>query len=336
LLTALDRYARGIEWVLARKDFDKFWPVGLPEAGLAVGGTLVEAVERALSVGERRAPRNPTSTLLLFFFSAYGIRAAGWPRERRLAYARELLGLVAAGKSGFLLNDDGRHLLARPLLAPVDRGWAETGGDSASIPTLNAFCSTLWAYSEALYFCNHRLGTERHGPYPGAIPGRCLVVRSAFDLEPSRLWSELEEWPAVPARIDVVFECDAEEDVRFDLFANPLFRRPAAEVTHRAVVCARDRDGEIFWPGSGQVARWTEELQRTIAAVVPLVRAMGPAERALRLHRIMLEAAAVVGADREVLDAAWEPSVDRGRRLAGDAEDLLPFYDLRREWADVR
>lgn len=336
ILAELGRYAKGIEWVLARKDFNDFWPIGLPEAGFAVDGTLVEAVELALASRERSAVPNPTSTLLLFFFSIYGMRASGWSRDRRLAYARELLGVISESKSGPLFSGDGSHLLAQPLLAPVDGQLVDAEGDPDLVPTLSAFCSTLWACSEALYFCNHRLGTERHGPYPSASAGRRLVVRSAFELQPRRFWPELERWPDLPPRIDVVFECGAGADVRFDLFANPLFRQPAAEVTHRVAVCARDRDGEITWPEIGLIARWTEELQRTIAEVMPLVRAMSPTDRALRLHRIMLEAAAVAGGDREVLDAAWDPSIDSGRRLPGEARDLLPFYDVRQEWPDGR
>lgn len=319
----LDGYANAMRWVIARKDFNAFWPVGLPRAGTAMGDALVARVEEPILRGSlRQQIPNPTSALLLLFFSTYGMRAAGWPRERRLRYAGALLALVEASKASPLVDPAGRHQLL-DVPAPPKESWLDGFRRETA-----AFCALAWAAAEALYFCNHRIGTERHGPYPADGRSGIRMVRSVYDLRPTALWPELSDWPTLPPRVDVVWEYAAEE-ARFDLFANPLFDFDSAACTLRVAVLATEQDGVRPVRDLAEVREWNAQLRALVAAVVDRVDRMDAGERTRRLHDTMLYAAA--GLSQQHFPLGTDEPAGPGREVVGSVDELARYYDLRQD-----
>lgn len=326
LATTLDGYAAGVRWVIERKDFNAFWPVGLPRAGTAMGDLLVTQVEEVITANALRATvANPTAALLLLFFSTHGMRVAGWSRERRLHYAQALLALVRASKTTPVVDPDGRHCLLDPP-EPWGDAWLEGFHQEA-----NVFCALSWATAEALYFCNHRIGTERHGPYATAGDGQMRMVRSVHDLRPVELWPEIEEWPELPARVDVVFEYDR-AGARFDLFANPLFDFDSHAATQRLAILAHTTDGRCEAVRDlTVVAGWNDALRGLLTRVVEQVDAMDERARIGRLHDVMLHAAS--GLSERRLPLARQAPVSVGIEVRGSVEQLAAYYDFRSEVA---
>jgi hypothetical protein len=319
----LDGYASAMRWVIARKDFNAFWPIGLPRAGTAMGDALVARVEEPILHGSlRERVPNPTAALLLLFFSTYGMRVAGWSRERRLRYAGALLALVEASKASPLVDPAGRHQLPDPP-APPDHAWLDGFQREAA-----AFCALAWAAAEALYFCNHRIGTERHGPYPADGRPGIRMVRSVYDLRPADLWRELSTWPTLPQRVDIVSEYAAEE-ARFDLFANPLFDFDSTACTLRVAVLATEQDAVRPVRDLAEVQAWNAQLRTLVAAVVERVDRMDAGERIRRLHDTMLYAAE--GLVQQRFPLGTDEPAGPGREVVGSVDELAHYYDLRED-----
>jgi hypothetical protein len=314
-------------WVLAHKDLNHFWPVGLPVAGTALGGAFAEVFERGLEDRPLSAAvRNPTALLLLLLYSTYGMREAHWPRERRLRYAGRLFAMLHASKDNDVLNSDGKHQLRSPRLpASAAAVWREP--TPPLVGSASALCAAIWACSEALFFCNHRIGTERHGPYVTDRPGTTLVVRSAFDLAPRELWPEIVTWPVLPQAFHITFECEAAE-TRFDMFANPLSEYRIQDVTRRVAVLCVQANGSERWDGSvSEIRAWAASLRELVRDVTRIVATLTERERILRLHRIMLYGArTVAGAD---VALAAPVSFGDGHRVVGAGPELERYYDLR-------
>lgn len=322
----LDAYAQQLRWVIERKDFNDFWPVGLPWAATAMGDALVERVEQGLAGVAPEPVPNPTVATLLLFFSTYGMREAGWSRERRLGYAERLLAVVRASKRSSVMNVDGVHHLVAPTPVLLDGLWKPATPER--VTAVNRLAATLWAFGEAAYFCNHRIATERHGPYPSE-PGRLVLIRSAYNLTPSVLWPEVGGWPSLPRRIDLCVDHEAVE-APFDLFANPLFTFNATVTARRvAVIIEHDDGAREHDPSPRALERLAGTLAELIGTLTRVVRCLSERERAERLHRIMLYGLERLGGRPCLADAVACDRAGDGRVVEGDAERLARYYDLR-------
>lgn len=326
---ALDSYGDSIRWVVERKDFNAFWPIGYATAATATKSRLIDELERALAHERSIQPvPNPTAILVLFLFSSFAMRGARWPRTRRLALARSLLRIVERSKNNDALNRDGQHLLLHAEGSLKHFSWVSPS--SAYLRAVNALAGVSWACSEALYFYNHRIGTERHGPYPSTLLDRTVVVRSVFDLGPRELWPEIDCWPLIPPRIDIGFELAAPSAAtKFDMFANPLSEYDITEVTRRVAIRVRGPEGSTHDDiGLDTLLDWTQQLRTLLSDVLEVIDRLSVADRALRVHRIMLYAArTVIGLDVHDDDDA----VHDGTAISGSVEDITRFLDLRQE-----
>jgi hypothetical protein len=326
-----------MRWVLARKDFNDFWPIGLPTAGTAMGSSLVERVESALATRSPTTMRHPTTALILLFFSTYGLRSAAWETARRMRYVDRLLQFVRVSKVGPAVPLDGTHQLV--LRWPRETiPWADATMRLDFKDSANRFAATLWAYSEAAYFCNHRIGTERHGPYPSDLPGGLVTLRSGANLTPRHLWPEIRKWPELPHGVWLAFDSEA-ATAPFDLFANPLFTFDASRTTRRVAVCVQRGPDEpvSVVDDANEVDAMTRELRRGLAQLLAVVDSLSVRHRALRLHQVMLSALDLMVGDRTFSNAregAGDP-VGPGARVEGALADLVSYYDLRQEFSDA-
>jgi hypothetical protein len=323
----LGAYAEAMEWVLAHKDFNAFWPVGLPSAGTAMGDQLITFVEGLLDARPTEGLRvpNPTAVLILLFFSTYGIRVSKWPRHRRLAYASGLLGIVSNSKSSPVVDRYGRHALQ-------DQPPEVTAWSVGALASVNTFAALSWACAECLFFCNHRVGTERHGPYRSSR-GHHVMVRSIFDLAPRALWPEIDRWPVFPQRVDLVVEYPASYSAPFDLFANPLFEFDINAIATRTAVLATASDGAAPFAivDFDEIDGWNEALRATIGQVAAAVRSMTVSERIQRLHQIMLYACqGIFGAPADLTPHDHRPG-PLGHAVDGPQSELRRYYDLRQD-----
>jgi hypothetical protein len=227
----LKDYIANLSWVLQRKDMDSFWPIGFATTctkyGSSIAQDLEQSFDRVLPFGKQSYPDFPTSFTVIALGIVYGTFNLDWPSERKRQLFDNVLIAAANNKDGDLLNKSGSNRIisiedAFSLLqhCPV-RFFSDT---PQSISICNRLSSVLLAYAEAVCFCNHRVITEKHGPYLNETTGKMILIRSAKNLQSVlALWPELERFTnlveLLPQSIDMCF-VSAPFEVHFDMFSN--------------------------------------------------------------------------------------------------------------------
>jgi hypothetical protein len=173
-------------------------------------------------IGELFPSANAIKTLLMDLVC--GMKVAGIPAPERVRFTERMFDAMEAVEFGDIFCRDGTHQVWDPDEAQRYAGAATwTGADDAAGLDLaraafrtSASCQALvWA----LYFYAWTdMGWEVHGPYDVTLPDggrRRLLVRDYFDLAPSLLWPEIEDWPVTRVRLSTLHAVTAE--LRFDV-----------------------------------------------------------------------------------------------------------------------
>ena len=347
----VDAFIDGLGWVLERKDMDGFWPVGLASTCRQYGPWLAEDIERALArysaddgqPGSSPSVDFPTSFTVVALCLVYGARELRWGATRAATAIDTLLQIASSEKAGDPLNRQGRNAIwsEGEAAAHLERGQSCSGlvTERTVLRRLNAMSGLLLAYAEALYFCNHRIGTEKHGPYPCPAAGGILLVRSARNLAPRGLWPELGFDGALEGigEIEIGSVCRP-FPVRFDLFSNIIHGHDVNLITEGAYILVKDDGaGATTSLTHGGIERISSVLLEATDRATETVRAMSPARRAEQMIRILYYACRhLLGMSGEDWHTLADRCVAAGRNrvpetaVPGDVGGLLHYYDVRK------
>ena len=337
----LARFADGMAWVTKRKNFDVFWPIGIPQASRIGAQALIDELTTTPSGVANGIPlRNPTSGVILYLYLIHGARELTLARSDRLELAERVLSPLRAAKANGLFALDGEHVLVTPLGVAADAGlsvtdWAHGGRvDPHYLRLLHQLCATTWAFGEAACFFNHRVVTERHGPYRGD-DGTATLVRTAFDLDVSALWPELPGLSPPMLGFEVLDEFVDGEGPWFDLYANPIFSADIGSVRRAALVTHAPDGAVVLNPPVAEIEQLIDWLRSAIGVLTSQVSSMSSDAKARKVFRIMSTVARRLSLSNRVeLPAEWEygtkdPPVAAAAPLAFDPEAALRYYDLR-------
>ena len=110
----LDKFISKLRWVLERKDFNEFWPVGIPTAGINCAKDLIIYLDQPLtSAAEDNSfnYENPTSLLLVYLYCIYGLRELAWDKDKRIDFTKKIFTIINRSKKTGLTNSNGKYLL---------------------------------------------------------------------------------------------------------------------------------------------------------------------------------------------------------------------------------
>lgn len=335
----LDAFRTGLAWVLERKDFNAFWPIGIPAAGTGGAPRLLESIEHLVvtrAASRQILVRNPTALMIVFLYAIYGMREAGWPVDRRLRFAEALFRVMRRSKRTPTIASHGAYCLTVPTPTAVppeawlDASPSSTNGEYAGI--VHSLSGTIWAYAEALYFFNHRVCTERHGPYPAEADDRAMLVRSAYELTPASIWPEITSWPPLPSGVEIVGMYRGAHESSFDLFANPLFTFDVNEAVDRLAVGLRYGTTWQWRPSPSILSDLVVTLRELMSEVLRCVETLTMNALSERVYTIMLSACRQAFGDAPPVAVSPSPRrISAGRPVRGTVEQLLVYYDIREE-----
>jgi hypothetical protein len=341
-----DRLLDALCEVLVHKDLDKLWPIGFPTACHRYGVDLAYALSSALPlVGQGRAGAHlvcgyPTSLVILAAGLVYPARELGWTMNEVGPIMEGILAAAERAKGDDPLNGDGNNRILREeeLAAFRDGGgqsvsWFREETDIRSVCHLSAL---LFAYAECLFFCNHRLGTEKHGPYTLGEDGTILLVRSATNLDGASLWRDVPlHTPRIASQIELAFVCRPFE-IHFDAFSNPVSTTPFPEAVLKAGFRSANKGEVRALTPLDAIGALTESLYSDITLLARRIRSMSASDRAERLAKVQLRAATpILRAAGQEPSAVWKRmllSADSSRTCAPYPEnraEQIRYHDLR-------
>jgi len=160
------------------------------------------------------------SRICLFLFWMDGKKTLNMPKEDIERLAVKLITYISHHRRGDIWCRNGRNLIMNEdILSKITKdfkGFDLKGKDfekiKNSVATIN---TTLWLYTELLYFACHAWGHESHGPYE-ITKDRYLVVREYYDLKPT-FWNFAEN--LVSDKITTLEIYDKKAEIAFDMFS---------------------------------------------------------------------------------------------------------------------
>jgi hypothetical protein len=184
---------------------------------------------------------NAIKTLLMDLVC--GLKVANVAAAERVRFTERMFDAMQAVEFGDIFCRDGthrvwpaeqaQHYAETALWSPVDTA-AGTELARAAFRASASGQALVWA----LYFYAWTdMGWEVHGPYDITLPTgqhRRLLVRDYFDIAPSLLWPEVEQWPAATMRLSTLHAPDA--DIRFDVLNHVHHDQPWLTSTHAVEV----------------------------------------------------------------------------------------------------
>lgn len=181
--------------------------------------------------------------------------------------------------------------------------------------------STLWLYTELLFFAAHGFGHEFHGPYELA-KGNQLVVRQYYDLD-ATFW---EFTKGLDFRQVVLFEVYGKLDLKFDFFNRTVTNKPLPQ--HLQKLCLRI-DGKAVTT-FGEISSFLDHLNSTVQHATELSSSLGKKEileKYVESHFYTLKPLAKkIGRDWRPPDEAYEvidrKEVEKSDVLKRKYEDL--------------
>ena len=239
----VDGFIDGLSWVLQRKDMDSFWPIGFASTMTRYGPSFVSDLELSLSNLDPSAKDYadfPTSFTVVGLGILYGSFSLDWTFERKHALLEKVLTLAANQKQGNLMNTGWQNKLFSDKEANEKTRRSSTVFDrdnQMGIQVCNRLSAVLLAYAEAFCFCNHRIMTEKHGPYASNTEGEMILIRSAKNLRsPPLFWDGIDSivrlLEVIPESIELCFHSRA-YDVKFDMFSNIIHSQDVNASTTR-------------------------------------------------------------------------------------------------------
>lgn len=231
-----EKFFSMLKWAVERKDFEDFWPVGLESTGPRYWPQLVVDLESLLLCnGKLNKPDYPTSNVALAFCLIYGLRELGLSSNRCINLFEAVFEAAQAQKKGDLFNSSGSNLLwdSTTLIQKFNNGTPiiDTG---MTVQDIYELSGQILALAESEYFMNHRIATEKHGPYVD-VDGDIFVVRSVKNLSPIDLWPELRSINLNNDEFHLIFKYHQHE-VSFDVLSNLLTPLPPKEALVSMVI----------------------------------------------------------------------------------------------------
>src|ERR1051326_5916696 len=225
----VEQFLVGLSWVLQRKDMDSFWPIGFASTMTRYGPSFVRDLEERLEVSTNGTNEEfadfPTSLIVVALAVVYGTFGLDWSSGRKHMLLERILRQVEAKKHGSPLNTTWKN----EILSSEDAFFAAQNGprtydqnERIGLRLCNRLSGLLLAYAEAFCFCNHRIFTEKHGPY--FTNEQMILIRSAKNLKsPPLFWDDVGSiaplFDRLPVSIEMYFRSDP-YDVRFDMYSN--------------------------------------------------------------------------------------------------------------------
>lgn len=237
----IEKYLTGLAWVFERKNMNSFWPIGLSSTSLKYGPYFLEELELSLLKCDNYQIINndyPTSLIvisLVVLYAAYGLK---WSKERTFRILELIFAKIKEQKHGSILNTDGRNRIYTDsiIFNSIKQCNAISGKNKKLVNLFNELSALIFCYSEVLYYCNHRIGTEKHGPYKNVDSDQYVMVRSAKNIHPNfDLWPELihqeKEFLLLPEYVELYYYYDPFE-VKYDMFSNIIHSENVNTITN--------------------------------------------------------------------------------------------------------
>lgn len=341
----LDKFISKLRWVLERKDFNEFWPVGIPTAGINCAKDLIIYLDQPLtSAAEDNSfnYENPTSLLLVYLYCIYGLRELAWDKDKRIDFTKKIFTIINRSKKTGLTNSNGKYLLNKfitfnfqtiPWVTKSEENFAEY------TKLIHNLGGTLWAFGEAAYYFNHRIATERHGPYRYQSLDKMILIRSAFNLNPTDLWGNKILQSVQPTSI-YIYGCYNLLPVEFDLFSNPIFQFDINGQIDKISIYIKDHFGTVHInPDAKFLRNIIDGLNHSIVKLLKATNEMTPKEKIDQVFKIMLKACHPIFKENnlKILSEFKSKNVIlpknqlKLKKLNGNINYLLKYYDIREE-----
>lgn len=216
-----EKFFSKLRWIVERKDFEDFWPVGCESTGTRYWAQLVLDIDANKRLGKTIIPDYPTSNMVLVFCLIYGMRELMWSPNECAEFIEYLFETAQSIKHGDIFNTNGMNLIWDNNFAikMFDEGVNLLAQD---IPAqdIHELSGLVLALAESEYFLNHRIGTEKHGPY--LMPdGSILTVRSFKNLHPVELWPQLDSISLTNDEFHLIFQYRI-QNISFDVLSNQI------------------------------------------------------------------------------------------------------------------
>ena len=231
----LTRFVDGLSIGVSKKGMDSFWPVGLRSTSMAFGPKIVydleDAIVRHAGGWERPVFDHPTSALVVSAYLLFAGYFAQTPTNTVLSVIDKLLHLAQAEKAGDLFNADGRNLILTEDAAKRAFEKTSFATSSEDRDAINHLSGAVLALAEAMFFINHRVATEKHGPYSTGNQNRYSFLRSVNDFRDGlSIWPELNS-AGFPFETGLLRMETEVFDVRFDMYSNIVHSVDINELT---------------------------------------------------------------------------------------------------------
>lgn len=280
-----DRFFSFMNWVVKNKDFEDFWPIGLESTGPRYWGRLVDDLQDVLKKRNKfEDPDYPTSYLALSFCLIYGLRELDFSPAASRYFLDNIFASAKHIKYGDLFNSDGRNIIwsdnkTKQIISLGHSLFARgiTGDE------INSFSGAILALAESEYFMNHRIATEKHGPYH-LSDGFDYLVRSFKNIRPVELWPELYSYDLINEECHLVFkykECNSQ----FDMFSNLKTELPNNDLLIDVLVVSENN----FYSSitKKEFSEYTNLLHSSIMEIHRALDLMSKAEKSERMTQIL-------------------------------------------------
>ena len=272
-----------LEWVVERKDFEDFWPVGLESTGVRYWSQLLTDVERVMKTENKLGVSDyPTANLALVFGLIYGIREMKWSSERCISLLDDIFFDTQKYKYGDIFNSDGSNLIWEidSVVQKFEQGTQllEIG---VSAQDVNELSGLILALAESEYFMNHRIATEKHGGY--RTSDDCVyVVRSFKNLCPTDLWPQLKATMLCNKEHHLIFKYNSFDEIRFDVMSNLITPLPPLNSLQAVSLSCNEEKWDL-----SRFKNFCDDVRHGIYLIGDELTSMGWQQKAERLTEIL-------------------------------------------------
>lgn len=243
----------GLSWIFERKSMNSLWPVGLSTTSLKYGARFAFDLEESLTPTSNMTSNAhfdfPTSSNVVALSVLYGMYTDQWTISRSFKLLNNLFDVSKLGKYGSLINANWTNLILESKNAWNYAKEVRLSENKEDHVLQNKISGTIFALSEALFFCNHRVLTEKHGPYINEENGECLLIRSMQIRDiPNLLWPELKEELEVLHRLTQqihIYSIYRSIEVKFDMYSNIMHNQNVNVTMLRGGISPKMSEKEI-------------------------------------------------------------------------------------------
>lgn len=350
LETLFEEWKTGLIWILTRKDASDMWPLGITRSTAEFGHHFWGKLNMLKDLAEKKGlsldilsqgvefPTALSATATYGFFYA---RQFAIPLSERKDVLGWLIQIASAGKFGSLFNKDEKNLIYTPQeLQHILKDMKFRTTTPELSQSLHYLSGLLWTYCELMYFFNHRIGTEKHGPYVDEYsPHRHILIRSCANLSPSELWKTNSELGFYKAELLLEYEYG---EAKFDILSNIIHHEELVKnLCGYKLYLQRTKNNysieEIV--DISEINEVISSLESLITSCSAFISTQTETELALKMEQIclysLLPIAVQIGVSWEDLVSEYPPNggiPSNCRYLFGtrglDSQDLKDFCDI--------